>query len=118
VVVHEEWRELPDHARRVVEEPPTPFQELRPYHDQSGVYELDSRPVSGRNFDVVLLYEVGAVMLQTAVVGTVDSMDGAPVLILDTPMDKGRDRLYHTFPGAPQEVTEIILPPTREITSG
>jgi hypothetical protein len=83
-----------------------PFEQLAPYDQDMGLYEIDRRPEVG--YDVVTLFRrVGgeAILLTRVEQGNMGVFD------VDTPPDKAHDHLLHAFPNAPKEKIEVIFPP-------
>jgi len=95
---------LPEDARELIEKPLTPFESLTPYREQAGSYELGRRPEIG--YDVVLLFHrFGEVPLSTII-----ERKGLVVVEVETPSDRGLDRLNHTFPNVESEVADMLIP--------
>jgi hypothetical protein len=85
---------LPEDARKLIEEPLTPFDQLIPDDPVNNLYELNERPIEGGNKMVRQYLKVGGeVLLLTRVEG-----EGGISLVedIETPKDKVHDRLHHT----------------------
>jgi len=104
----EVYAELPDDVRELIEAPLVPFDQLEPFDPVHNLYELDVRRVEGGIAEVhQYMKKVGGdVVLLTQV----KSDEGAKLFELDTPKDKAKDVLVHTFPYAPVEDVKHIFP--------
>lgn len=104
----EVYAKLPDDVRKLIDTPLVPFDELEPYDENQGLYELDGRTGEQGKYQVELLMQkVGGELL---LLTRVETTNGAKLFDVSTPIDKAKDSLNHVFPSAPVEEVENLFP--------